>query len=120
MSEVIAEHKIGKNKGRPRIWLDGKRLTAAGFTGGTVYHSVVYAEDNRILCTTATGFPNVCPCQVRIIREADRHRLRKVTGRPDGKPIIDILGADVETAFPGAERVKVTFTPGRIVIERAS
>ena len=37
MSLPVRVHKIGTNKGRPRIWLDGPRLAEAGFVGGTVY-----------------------------------------------------------------------------------
>ena len=31
---MIQEYKIGSNRGRPRIWLEGKRLTASGIGRG--------------------------------------------------------------------------------------
>lgn len=103
VEKVEAEFKIGKNKDRPRIWLDGKRLTEAGFVGGTAYYTNVWL--GNIVCALEA------PPLFR--------RVRKVTGRLSGKPIIDMLGSDVEEAFPGAERVKVTFEPGKITIRRA-
>lgn len=94
---TTATIKIGSNKGKRRIWLDGKRLLNAGFLGGYVY-----------VCDAAPG---------RIDMSLDMNapgRIRKVTGRPDGKPIIDILGRDVETAFPTGTHVLVSFDVGTI------
>lgn len=100
---VQAFAKVGSNKGRPRVWLDGKRLDAAGFTGGTRYF--YRAAPGRLLCSLeplpdATG-------------------ARKVTGRPGGKPIMDITGSDIVTLLGDtyAVRVCVTFDPGKITIE---
>lgn len=99
MTPPLHVFKIGVNKGRPRIWLDGRHLIEAGFTGGTAYR-----------CESKAG-------AILLWLDLDRPgRLRKVTGRPDGKPIVDMVGADVETAFPGATHVAVFFHPGRIVI----
>lgn len=95
----IAVYKIGCNKGRPRIWIDGKRLADAGFVGGTIYRCGV--------------LPGVI--QLSLNPMPDEHT-RKVTGRPDGKPIIDMLGRDVAAAFPGASHVAVTFSAGQIII----
>lgn len=109
---ITASYKIGVNKGRPRIWIDGKKLADAGFKGGTAYFCAV--KSGQIRCTLAP-----VPSQdLSIDSEWKRIRERRVTGRPDGKPIIDMLGQDVEIAFPGAERVKVTFKPGILTIER--
>lgn len=99
MSLPVSVYKIGTNKGRPRIWIDGARLAAAGFTGGTTYRCEAKPGEIRLsIDPDATG------------------RLRKVTGRPDGKPIIDMLGADVALAFPDVTHVIVNFRQGRIVI----
>lgn len=103
-------HRIGQNKGKPRIWLDGPRLAAAGFTGGTAY-----------------SFAAVVPCQnheggmVLSVKplSANYAKPRKVTGRPDGKPVIDITGAAVAATFPGCDRVLVRFAPGLITIHPA-
>ncbi len=51
---------------------------------------------------------------------ADRRiSVRKVTGRPDGKPIIDISGKDVAWSFPSATHVDVLFRDGEIEITAA-
>ncbi len=116
---VSATYKIGTNKGRPRIWIDGKRLADAGFTGGTYYTCI--PTFGKITCQkyfSASLEDAVVWETMQAVVEVDGGRVRKVTGRPDGKPIIDLLGADVEAAFPGGKRVKATFFPGKLVIER--
>ena len=103
MALPVKVHKIGSNKGRPRIWLDDTRLTESGFTGGTIFR-----------CDVAPGV-------IRLSTDPEANGAeRKVSGRPDGKPIIDILGKDVETAFPNATHIAVTFRPGRIIIRATS
>jgi DNA (cytosine-5)-methyltransferase 1 len=108
---ALPRFKIGTNRGRRRIWLDGRRLADAGFVGGTVYECLV--RRGEIVCTIpepGDREPIAPPPAGATVGQ------RKVTGRPDGKPIIDISGKAVETAFPAAETVKVRFEPGRITI----
>jgi hypothetical protein len=50
-------------------------------------------------------------------RAGDGGAVRKVTGRPDGKPIVDIVGRTVDVALPGAARVRVAFHAGIITIK---
>jgi len=92
-------HKIGENRGKRRIWLDGKALTDAGFTPGSVYS-----------CERGEGFLRLC-----IPAKADLP-LRKVSGRPTGKPIIDIIGRDVVAAFGASQAVSVEYRRGLIII----
>lgn len=99
MNQVSAKFKIGTNKGKRRLWIDGKRLRDAGFVGGTQYR-----------CECLPGAINMA------LNLGRPGRLRKVTGRPDGKPIVDLLGRDVELAFPTAEYVMVHFGGGRICV----
>ena len=89
---------IGLNKGKRRILLEGRRLLAAGFVGGLRYACVVK------------------PGSIVMSLPGDD---RKITGRPDGKPIIDIIGRDIETAFPTGKQVFVTFRPNHISIRLA-
>lgn len=120
VEKVSATFKIGNNKGRPRIWLDGKRLTEAGFVGGTVYECGVQAELEAV--EGLGRIQGMIECAIKAVNKSSvytRITNRKVTGRANGKPIIDMLGADVEAAFPGAERVSVVFEQGRITITRA-
>jgi DNA (cytosine-5)-methyltransferase 1 len=93
-------NKIGTNRGRKRIWLDGKKLAHAGFTGGTRYSFAELPEDYQGL----------------ILIKMDGGD-RKVTGRPDGKPIIDIVGKVVAEQFGDATHISVTYDPsGEITI----
>lgn len=93
-----ATYKVGFNRQRRRIWIDGPRLTRAGFTPGVKYWSPVSLGKMTLTLTECEGTP------------------RKVSGRPDGKPIIDISGQDVHDAFPTCAAVDVVFKAGLISI----
>lgn len=83
--------KIGTNKGRPRLWLEGKVLTAAGFNPGDRYDVLLYP-----------AWPGAT-----LLKKADGNR--KVSGK-GSKPIIDILGKTIEEIFPHAIPAVVTIT----------
>lgn len=105
MDSFSRVYKVGTHRGKPHIWIDGKPLTVAGFVGGDHYWCLV-REGNMVLSIVK---PHV----------SDAWKQRKVTGRPNGKPLIDMNGRDVETAFPGAAAVRVSFEWGLITITRA-
>jgi hypothetical protein len=94
-------YKIGLSKGKRRVWIDGAPLAGAGFIGGASYH-----------CHATPGVITLSLAPI------DGAAVRKVTGRPDGKPIVDIVGRTVDTALPGAARVRVTFSTGVITITK--
>lgn len=104
MTKLVTLHKIGDNRGRKRIWLDGKRLTASGFNPGTTYY-LLAAKGELRLTTTAPR------------TKAEEWQTRKVSGR-DSKPIIDIVGATVSHAFGAAKQVRVEWTERNIRMER--
>ena len=112
-------HKIGTNRGRKRIWLDGKRLANHGFTGGqkyyltkNIYHSL---HKNELVLSYSPKYSTFDKDDLGIGQQ-----IRKVTGRPDGKPIIDITGATVSDTFPGDRtHVEVEYSDCRIVIRLA-
>ena len=108
---IVAEYKIGQNKGRPRIWIDGKRLKEAGFVGGEHYSCTVI--NGRIECILRSIQPTDGDL---LMRDHMWSTIRKVSGRADGKPIIDLLGKDVEGAFPDGKRVQVIFEQGKLTI----
>tara|TARA_R100000808_G_scaffold24356_1_gene55938 strand:- start:16407 stop:16757 length:351 start_codon:yes stop_codon:yes gene_type:complete len=109
--------KLGKNKGleRSRIWIEGKRLTEAGFHRGEYYIAEFggfYAtpeeadySDGLVLSLiddeTVIDFGAIQP--------------RKVSGKGD-HPIIDITGKTVKEFFDGSEYVEVDYKKGVIVI----
>jgi len=88
-------YKLGHHRGGRRVWIEGKRLTASGFTRGVRYEKLVQA--NKITLTAG---------------EVGRFG---VAGT-DTRPIIDISGQAVAAIFAGHDRVNVIFQAGRITI----
>jgi DNA (cytosine-5)-methyltransferase 1 len=87
-------YTVRANKGKPRIWLEGKRLAASQFKQGTRY-TVEHGEGYVILTVDPEG-------------------KRKVSGKPD-RPIVDLMGkacGDLDTGT----FVVVAYTENKISI----
>jgi hypothetical protein len=97
--------KLGTTRAgeRTRIWLEGSRLVAHGFTCGHMFLKTW--EDGRLILTLHTGGALT----------AGRSSLGTVSGKGD-KPIIDITGARVAELFGTGTHVTVTYRAGRITI----
>ena len=81
--------KVGRNKGRPRIWIEGKALTESGFDPGDVY------------------FLEITPGKLKLSKTYGQPGVRKVSGK-GSTPIVEILGKAIEKAFdPVPEKVQV-------------
>lgn len=93
--------KVGVNRGKKRIWIEGTLLVEAGFVRGADYSCTMNAPGG--------GFT------LRLGRSG-----RKVTGKEkaDGyqHPIIDLIGDSVAEAVGDAEAVEVNFREGVIRI----
>lgn len=93
-----ATRKIGMNRGKPRLWIEGKLLIEAGLPHGTPW--TLIDEGSRLLIH-AGAFEGALT--------------RKVAGKPD-RPVIDIVGAsldalrDASGAMP--DSVTLTFDVG--------
>tara|TARA_R110002096_G_scaffold340987_1_gene534075 strand:+ start:78 stop:431 length:354 start_codon:yes stop_codon:yes gene_type:complete len=101
--------KIGAAKQKPlsRVWLEGKRLTEAGFHAGTMYHREYYNTGtyNRLILWIDSG------------RDQSAGSY-KVSGK-NQKPVIDITGAMIRDNFGKyAPHVHVYYDFGRITIMR--
>ncbi|WP_299356087.1 hypothetical protein [uncultured Shimia sp.] len=85
--------KIGANRGKPRLWLEGKVLVSAGLDHGNRW--------------------NLVPVEggLDLVRSDDGKR--KIAGKP-GRPIIDLAGASVP--WPTGTVVTLTFKQGKGVI----
>lgn len=101
--------KLGTSRAgeRSRVWLEGKRLLAAGFTHRACVERQ-WADGKLVL---------------RIVDQARfdtllREDRSSVAGGP-ARPIIDISTAKVAATFKGAS-VAVCYGSGRIVIEEAN
>ncbi len=104
-------NKLGKTRAgiRTRIWLEGKRLIAAGFTPGKVY-TAAWGKNDLVLSLDRDAKP---------LPYTEHTDERLVSGRETGKPIIDIAGARVFATFGDRESVTVTYSDGVIHIQKA-
>ena len=87
-----------------RIWIEGAKLTAAGFTPDTAYviNSRLRA-DALVLIVDANG---------------DR-RVTKATRNGKARPIIDLHSKDVAAMFPAGTKVRVEYHPNQIIFTEA-
>lgn len=92
------QYTVRANKGRARIWIEGARLTSAGFTHHATYN-VTAANSATILTLAKDG-------------------KRKVSGAP-ARPIIDLCGRSC-SPFETGDDVEITYQNGTIIIERVS
>ena len=98
-----ATRKIGNNRGRPRLWLQGAILEAAGFAPGDHYALKVAEGKLRLRLLTKDDQP----------QPAEEPKQRKVSGKSD-MPIVDISGDVIERAFPDGGTVRVKSANGII------
>ena len=85
--------KLGRNKKNSRVWIEGKRLDAAGFQVGATYSKKF---NKRTIVLTLDGEGKL-----------------KVSHR-GLVPIIDLSGKKIREFFEAYDRVEVTFREGTI------
>ena len=95
---AIQNYTVRSNRQRPRIWIEGARLSNAGFTHHTPY--VIGFYDDLII---------IKRCAERCAKGA-----RKVSGAPT-RPIIDLTGKSCGP-FETGDAVIITYTDGVIMI----
>ena len=89
--------KIGLNKGKRRIWLEGKVLTNAGINHGQRFDTETNGDDNLLIIIDPAGD-------------------RKIAGKPD-RPIIDMSAATITSAFSDdCHSVLVTATKAGLIL----
>jgi hypothetical protein len=96
---MVRNVRIGSNRGKARLWLEGAWLAHFGFIKGAAFYIAV--SDGPTLTIT--------------LGASEEHRARRVSGKGD-RPIIDIAG-DVLTPFEGKELV-LHASEGRLVVSR--
>ena len=103
ISETMVS-KLGTNKGVPRsrVWIEGKRLRAAGF------HAKQTQYDKLFTHADVGNEP-------ALILSAKPSGALRVSGKGD-HPIVDITGKQVADHFAGFINVTVTYLPDEIVI----
>ena len=102
---LFQEYTIRANRGRPRIWLEGKRLVAAGFERGVRF--------NVIRLPLREG-------GMALVQNEEGTGKRKVSGKGD-RPIVDIVGSEiVNSKLRVGDEVVITYdcAVGGILIRR--
>lgn len=97
MIQQVSYQTVGSNRQKPRLWIEGVKLGAAGFIPGARY-DLVRDGDEIDLRLSETG-------------------KRKVSGKSrNGKeiPILDLILSDEETVLDIGTRVRVLFTHGTV------
>ena len=91
---LLQEYTIRANRGRPRIWLEGKRLASAGFERGVRFDLIqLPLRDGGLL----------------LALNEDGGGKRKVSGKGD-RPIVDIVGAEIQRCgLQSGDDVVVTY-----------
>ncbi len=89
-----------------RIWIEGAKLNAAGFTPDTAY--------NVLVATTALS-----RCLDVLDTDGDR-RVTKATRKGKPRPIIDLHSKDVAEIFPAGTKVRVEYHPNKIIFTEES
>ena len=79
--------KIGTNRGRPRLWLEGAILSENGFKHGDMWDIAADVKAAMIIHLSETG-------------------KRKIAGS-ESRPIIDIIGGAIEAVFDVSDVKKI-------------
>ncbi len=97
---ITFTRRIGRNRSRARLWIEGKHLTAAGLSHGTLW-TLNQTEDGLTI-------------------QADPQGRRRIAGRAD-RPVIDIVGTSLGK-LADAKVVSCSYQPdsGLITVTVAS
>ena len=93
--------KIGESHGQPRVWIEGRQPTVAGFLPGVRFTVEVRRERKAVI--------------LRVVSSGERAVAKK---EKDGKtiPILDINSAQTLSVFEGLDRVRVIAKSGELHI----
>ena len=90
--------KIGVNRGKNRIWIEGNSLTDFDWLKGVTYKKEV-----------STG--------LMVLEKTPKGQLKVAGG--EGRPVLDLCGLYVNANFEGFESVTIEISKAAIVIEGA-
>jgi hypothetical protein len=94
-NDKVRTTKIGTNRGKARVWLQGDVLTEAGFKRGMKYTVII----------------TVGELLITLDKDGDRH----VSGKP-GIPIIDINTPKLEEVAPMGTRLAIRSEAGALTL----
>lgn len=96
---TIINSKLGENRGKPRIWIEGAKLAREGYTPGDRYNLEI--QSGRLILQAA---------------EDGQYTVSKRTRNGRLLPIIDISKTELAELFDGVETLRVAISQGKIVI----
>ena len=97
--KLLAFHKLGENRGSPRVWLESRRLETLGFAVGSPFVIEVRARGVRLR-----------------IAEFGTHRVARRRAAGGMRPIIDVANRTVLAPLAPWREVKIEATAGLIDI----
>jgi len=95
----VSYQTVGSSKARPRLWIEGAKLAAAGFARGARY-AIAFADGSMTLSLDPAGPRAVCG-KLRNNRDI---------------PVLDIALKELEDQFGTGTRVRVVFMNSRITV----
>ena len=96
---TIINSKLGENRGKPRIWIEGAKLAREGYNPGDRYNLEI--QSGRLILQAA---------------EDGQYTVSKRTRNGRLLPIIDISKTELAELFDGVETLRVAISQGKIVI----
>ena len=97
--KIIAFHKLGENRGSPRVWLESQRLVTLGFAVGSPF--VIEARGRGI--------------RLRI-KEVGTHRVAKRRAAGGVRPIIDVANRALLASLAPFREIRIEASAGLIDI----
>ncbi|BEI26575.1 DNA cytosine methyltransferase [Vibrio fluvialis] len=96
---TVINSKLGENRGKKRIWLEGRTLQREGYESGMKYD--VKLEQSKVtLIPTPQG----------------KYTISKRTKQDEILPIIDVCLAELAEIFQGVEMLRIQLTKGKIIV----
>ena len=100
-----------------RLWIEGAKLTAAGFEPDTVYRVLVRETTITLI---AKSYPWEFSHKSVILDPVDGdRRVTKAMRNGKPRPIIDLHSKDIAAVFPAGTKVQVRYQDGAITFSKS-
>lgn len=96
---TIINSKLGENRGRKRIWIEGRKLQREGYEVGSRYDVVLQSNKVQLLPTPK-----------------GKYTVSKRTRKGTTLPIIDVTLQELAEIFEGVEMLRIQLTEGKITV----
>lgn len=116
--KITLIRNIGSNRGKRRIWIEGKALARFGWTKGTSYvqANFSYAPPYRNWIDLVKGNKQSDVGGSFLLKKKSKVTEKRIAGTID-RPIIDLCGNYVAKLFKGYKTVQIHITTNSIEIE---